>query len=236
VAEQKLRQPEVVRGALQLRCRGVPPSVHVHAARRPLGNEAGALKTAVPPAMSESSGRLAVVTAARDIGVTDPLPANREYLFGFLGADAHAASVLAIEEPVLIAPLRFEIQTAENLMHMQMTLSPAEGVCRVVGLREGPGRSTRSGADEVTVFDHTSSSRRMLLANHSPVLSVVRSNEPARGGVAVMKLCVSQEPRARLHRMGSDRRARARGCARRSRPSGSGGLRRAAGPHPPAPV
>jgi hypothetical protein len=41
---------------------------------------------------------------------------------------------------------------------------------------------------------------------------------------------------ARPHQSGSGRTTRASVCARPSRPSGSAGLRRAAGPHPPAPA
>jgi hypothetical protein len=45
----------------------------------------------------------------------------------------------------------------------------------VVGCAKGQVGALEAERDEVTVFDHTSSSRRMLLAKHSPVLGVVRS-------------------------------------------------------------
>jgi hypothetical protein len=54
------------------------------------------------------------VSPPGDVRVPDPLFPDRESLFGVLEVDPHPARVLAVEEPVLIAPLGFQVEASER--------------------------------------------------------------------------------------------------------------------------
>ena len=90
------------------------PSVHVQAAERSFGNEAGAGEAAIPPAMSELPGRLTVVVAAGDVRIAKDVVLDRDDLGRALDVDAHPAGVLAIKEVVVFLPLRFELQAPQG--------------------------------------------------------------------------------------------------------------------------
>lgn len=92
--------------ALELRRRRVPAPMHVHPARRPLGNEAGAREAAVPPTMRELPGRLVLMPAPRHVRIPNSLRPDGEDFFRFREIDSHPARVLPIEEPVVGLPLR----------------------------------------------------------------------------------------------------------------------------------
>jgi hypothetical protein len=51
---------------------------------------------------------------ARDVRIANPLLADRENLLGLVEIDAPAACVLAIEQPMLVAPLGLEVEAPER--------------------------------------------------------------------------------------------------------------------------
>jgi hypothetical protein len=114
MTEQELSQPEIVLASLELRRRRVAPSVHVHPARRPLGNEAGALEAAIPPQVNELPRRRAIVPSPCHVRVADLLVLDHDDLGRILDVDSRPARVLVIEEKVVVLPLRLEIETAEG--------------------------------------------------------------------------------------------------------------------------
>jgi hypothetical protein len=114
MAEEKLRQAQVMVGALELRRCRVPTAMHVHPPRRPLRHEAGALEAAVPPQMSEFPGRLSIVPPPRQVRISDLFALDREDVFRINEIDTHPAGVLAVEKPVILLPLGFEVESAER--------------------------------------------------------------------------------------------------------------------------
>jgi hypothetical protein len=59
--------------------------------------------------VGELPRRLSVVAPPRDPRVADLLFADRENFFGFLELGAYPAGVLAVEQEVVLSPLRFEL-------------------------------------------------------------------------------------------------------------------------------
>jgi hypothetical protein len=64
--------------------------------------------------MGDLARRLSVVAPARHVGVAHRLLADRDDLLGVLEVDAHPPRVASVQEPMLVLPLRLEVEPRER--------------------------------------------------------------------------------------------------------------------------